>query len=92
MNCKVELSIPQIKTLGLLNADDIYPNVGLLLSNQCTHTKKTATIQGTDHTEFKGRHVFGGSLFGHMEKVYDYIDLRNQTHSTFDKITKYYLM
>ena len=35
---------------------------------------------------FKDRKEFTGSLFAQMEAVYDYIDFRNQTHSTFEKL------
>lgn len=62
--------------------------MGLLLSEQCPHTIKTATFQGTDQTEFKDRHEFGGSLFKQMEDAYSYIDLRNRTYSTFDKLRR----
>lgn len=87
-SCKTEFGIPQMKTLGIINAYDIYTNVGLLLSDQCPHSVKAATFQGTDQTEFKDRREFGGSLFAQMEEVYDYIDLRNQTHSAFDKLRR----
>lgn len=87
-NCNVEFGIPQMKTLGIINADDICTNIGLLLSDQCPHTVKTATFQGTDQTEFKDRREFVGSLFAQMEEVYEYIDLRNQTHSIFDKLRR----
>lgn len=86
--CKVDFGVQQMKTLGILNVDDIYTNVGLLLSDQCPHSIKTATFQGTDQSEFKDRREFGGSLFQQMEDVYSYIDLRNRTHSTFDKLRR----
>lgn len=86
--CKVEFGMQQMKSLGILNVDDIYTNVGLLLSEQCPHTIKTATFQGIDQSEFKDRREFGGCLFKQMEDVYSYIDLRNQTHSTFDKLRR----
>lgn len=86
--CKVDFGVQQMKTLGILNVDDIYTNVGLLLSDQCPHSIKTATFQGTDQSEFKDRREFAGSLFQQMEDVYSYIDLRNRTHSTFDKLRR----
>lgn len=85
---KIEFGKSQMKTLELLNLDDIYTNVGLLLSDQCTHTVKVATFQGVDQSEFKDRNEFGGSLFKQVEDAYNYIDLRNQTHSTFDKLRR----
>ncbi len=86
--CKIDFGSKQMKTLGIINVDDIYTNLGLLLSEQCPHTIKTATFQGTDQTEFKDRHEFGGSLFKQMEDTYSYIDLRNRTHSTYDKLRR----
>ena len=84
----VDFGKQQMKTLGILNSDGIYTNMALLLSDQCPHTAKVAVFQGTEQTEFKDRREFGGSLFKQMEEVYDYIDMRNQTHSTFDKLRR----
>lgn len=42
----------------------------------------------TNQKEFKDRKEFSGSLFRQMEEVYDYIDFRNQTHSTFSKLRR----
>lgn len=55
---------PQMKTLGLLNADGIYTNLGLLLSEQCTHTVKAAVFEGRDQSVFRDRQEFSGSLLG----------------------------
>ena len=80
---KVEFGTPQMKTLGLVNGDGIYTNLGLLLSEQCTHTIKAATFQGADQSIFKDRREFSGSLLQQLHEVYGYIDLRNRTSSTF---------
>ena len=78
----------QMKTLGLMTHDGIYTNLGLLLSDQCVHTIKAAAFEGTTQNEFKDRREFSGSLFRQMNEVYDYIDFRNQTHSTFQKLRR----
>lgn len=75
-----------MKTLGLITQDGVYTNLGLLLSDQCVHTIKAAVFQGTNQNEFKDRKEFAGSLFQQMDEVYDFIDFRNQTHSTFEKL------
>lgn len=80
---KVEFGAPQMKTLGLVNGDGIYTNLGLLLSEQCTHTIKAATFQGADQSISKDRREFSGSLLQQLHEVYGYIDLRNRTSSTF---------
>ncbi|MBU3877738.1 DUF977 family protein [Faecalicatena sp. AGMB00832] len=78
----------QMKSLGILSQDDIYTNLGLLLSEQCMHTIKTAVFEGTNQNIFKDRKEFSGSLFRQMREVYDYIDFHNQTRSTFDKLLR----
>lgn len=79
---------PQKKTLGLISRDDIYTNLGLLLSDQCMHTIKAATFEGEDQTVFKDRREFNGSLLQQMNDVYEYIDLRNQTYASFDGLRR----
>lgn len=88
VRCNVDFGPQQMKTLGIINIDGMYTNVGLLLSDQCPHTVKTATFQGLDQTEFKDRREFTGSLFRQMEDVYSYIDLYNRTHSSFEKLRR----
>lgn len=78
----------QMKTLGITTPDGVYTNLGLLLSDQCVHTIKVAVFQGTTQNEFKDRKEFSGSLFRQMREVYDYIDFRNQTHSSFQKLRR----
>ena len=70
----------------MVTQDGVYTNLGLLLSDQCVHTIKAAVFQGTTQSEFKDRKEFSGSLFRQMDEAYDFIDFRNQTHSTFDKL------
>ncbi len=78
----------QMKTLGIMTQDGVYTNLGLLLSDQCMHTIKAAVFEGTNQNQFKDRKEFTGSLFQQMDDVYDFIDFRNQTHSTFDKLRR----
>ena len=82
----VKFGLTQMKTLGMVTQDGVYTNLGLLLSDQCVHTIKAAVFQGTTQSEFKDRKEFSGSLFRQMDEAYDFIDFRNQTHSTFDKL------
>lgn len=82
----VKFGPAQMKTLGIVTQDGVYTNLGLLLSDQCVYTIKVAVFLGTKQNEFKDRKEFSGSLFQQMNEVYDFIDFRNQTHSTFDKL------
>jgi len=78
----------QMATLGISNTDGIYTNLGLLLSEQCVHTIKTAVFQDNTQQIFKDRREFEGSLFRQLNDVYDYLDMHNQTQATFDKLLR----
>jgi ATP-dependent DNA helicase RecG len=78
----------QMVTLGISNANGIFTNLGLLLSDQCVHTIKTAVFQDMTQQTFKDRREFGGSLFKQIGDVYDYLDLHNQTQATFDRLLR----
>ncbi len=80
----IEFTPTKMQTLGIISQDGIYSNVALLLSDQCSHTIKAATFAGSDKTVFQDRREFTGSLFQQMEEMYSYLNLRNQTRSTFE--------
>ncbi len=84
----IDFGLQQMRTLKLLDQDDLYSNLGLLLSDQCVHTIKVAVFQGTDQTIFKDRREFAGSLMQQMNEVYDFIDFRNQTRATVEKLLR----
>ena len=85
---KVEFESQQMRTLKLIDQDNLYSNLGLLLSDQCVHTIKVAVFQGTDQTIFKDRREFTGSLMQQMNEVYDFIDFRNQTRATIERLLR----
>ncbi len=85
---KVEFGLQQMRTLKLIDQDGLYSNLGLLLSDQCVHTIKAAVFQGTDQTIFKDRREFTGSLMQQMNEVYDFIDFRNQTRATIERLLR----
>ncbi len=85
---EVDFGPQQMRTLKLIDRDDLYSNLGLLLSDQCVHTIKVAVFQGTDQTIFKDRREFTGSLMQQMNEVYDFIDFRNQTRATIEKLLR----
>lgn len=83
---KIDFGTQQMRTLKLIDHDGLYSNLALLLSDQCVHTIKAAVFQGTDQTIFKDRREFTGSLMQQMNEVYDFIDFRNQTRATIEKL------
>lgn len=86
INVKIEKE--QMKTLHLLGEDELYSNLGLLLSDQCTHSIKIAIFEGTTKEIFKDRYEFTGSLFKQLRECYAYIDRYNSTCAEFDGLTR----
>lgn len=73
----------QFKTLRLTNADELYTNLALLLSDQCGYTIKAAVFEGTGKTVFKDRREFDGSLLKQLNDAYAYISQYNRVRAEF---------
>ena len=78
----------QQKTLGLINADNIYTNLGLLLSDQCVHSVKLAVFEGKEKVVFKDRREFTGSLLKQLKEIYEVIDRYNRNHSVVEGLRR----
>ena len=78
----------QKKTLGIIGEDNLYTNLGLLLSDQCVHTLKIAVFEGKDKAVFKDRKEFTGSLLKQITEAFEYIDLINKTKATFEGLIR----
>ena len=85
---KIAFGTQQMQTLKIINSDGIFTNLGMLLSDQCKHSIKTAVFQGTDQSIFRDRREFSGSLFKQLNDVYAYLDRYNQTKATFHKLLR----
>ncbi|KJS20672.1 MAG: ATPase AAA [Clostridiaceae bacterium BRH_c20a] len=84
----LEFSEVQMKNLGILTSDDIYTNMGLLVSDQCKHSIKFAVFQGSDKLVFKDRKELTGSLFAQLTYAYKTIDFYNGTKATFYELLR----
>lgn len=84
----IEFTEVHMKNLGILSTDDIYTNMGLLVSDQCKHSIKLAIFQGTDKLVFKDRKEFTGSLFTQLVDAYKAIDFYNGTKASFHDLLR----
>ena len=73
----------QMKTLGLINEENLYTNLALLLSDQCPHIIKAATFRGNNQNDFQDRREFTGSLIKQLNDAFSYLEMRNQTKASF---------
>jgi ATP-dependent DNA helicase RecG len=85
---QLEFSNVQMKNVGILTQDDIYTNMGLLVSDQCKHSIKFAVFQGTDKLVFKDRKELTGSLFDQLTDAFKTIDFYNRTKATFHDLLR----
>ena len=84
----VDFGTQQMRTMKMIDNDNLYSNLGLLLSDQCVHTIKAAVFQRNDQAVFRDRKEFTGSLLQQMNEVYEYIDFRNQTRATIEGLLR----
>lgn len=84
----LEFTEVQMKNLGILTIDNIYSNMGLLVSDQCKHSIKFAIFQGTDKLVFRDRKELTGSLFTQLTESYKTIDFYNATRATFHELLR----
>ena len=85
---QLECSQVQMKNLGMLTGDDIYTNLGLLVSDQCKHSIKFAVFQGIDKLVFKDRKELTGSIFDQLADAFKTIDFYNGTRATFHELIR----
>lgn len=84
----LEFTEIQMKNSGILSSDNIYTNMGLLVSDQCKHSIKIAFFQGIDKIVFKDRKELTGSLFAQLIDAYKAIDFYNGTKATFHDLLR----
>ena len=56
------------------------------MSEQCVHTIKAASFEGTTKSIFKDRREFSGSLLQQMNDAYSFIEVYNKTRAEFLKL------
>ena len=78
----------QKKSLKLLSAEGLYTNLGLLLSDQCTHTIKMAIFDSDIKEKFRDRREFSGSLLKQINDIFKFIDKYNRLRTNCAQLDK----
>ena len=84
----VDFGDAQKRTLNVISQDGTYSNLGMLLSDQCTHTIKAAVFEGSKKSVFRDRRELTGSLLEQLEDAYAYIDQFNHTRAEFEGLDR----
>lgn len=76
--------------MGIYDVErQLFTNLGLLASDQCTHTVKIAVFSDSANTVFLDRREFAGSVFTQLRQAFQYIMLNNRTVSTIQALDRY---
>ena len=80
----IEFNKNKYRALGItLPTEELYSNLALIISDQCTHTTKVAVFGDDANTEFRDSKEFGGSIFEQLDDTYSYLTLCNKKIATF---------
>ena len=85
-NRNLSLENSNMKTLGLINKNNLYTNLGFLLSDQCSHTTKIATFQGITKEVFLDRDEFTGSLIKQLHEAFSFIQRNNKLKVNIEEL------
>lgn len=82
---KISFGNVEKKNLGLVNSDNKYTNLGLLLSDQCPYSIKVARYRDNTKTEFLDSKEFSEqSILSQYENAYEYLMMNNRMSSKID--------
>ena len=88
-NKNIPFNKTKYKTLKIVNEDNYFTNLGLLLSDECPFTIKCAIFEGNTKITFKDRREFNGSVIKQLEDALQFLSLVNKMHGTIVKYTRY---
>ncbi len=85
----IPFSEDKYKALGIVSInDELFTNLGLIISDQCRHTIKAAVFADEENINFVDHREFGGSVFSQIENAFEYIMLNNKNRSVFSGIER----
>lgn len=79
----VEFGAAQQRTLGLVGADGMFSNLGVLISDQCFPVVKIAEFDGSTKSVFRDRREPTGSLLAQLEETLNILERANATRAEF---------
>lgn len=85
----VEFSPNKYRALGItVQAEGLYSNLAIIISDQCAHTTKVAVFADEENTKFRDSKEFGGSIFEQLDSTFAYLTLCNKTTATFKRLER----
>ena len=88
IDSSIDFNNQSIRNFKIINQEQLYTNLGYLVSDQCPFEIKILRYSSNDHRQIQDRQIFGGSIFQSMHQTYHYLEGINQLSSTFDGIKR----
>lgn len=82
----IKFGLDQKRSLKLIDKDNNFTNLALLLSDQCPFSIKIARFEGKTKTNFRYRNEIQGSLLSVFNETFANINIFNRTRSEFDDL------
>lgn len=78
----------EMRTLGMLNADGVFTNLALLLSDQCPPTVKAAAFSDESRSVFTERCEYEGSILKQLAGAYAFLEAHNHYRTEFSGLER----
>lgn len=78
----------EMRTLGILNPDGVFTNLGLLLSDQCPPTMKAAAFSDDSRSVFTERREYAGSILKQLADAYAFLQAHNHYRTEFSGLER----
>lgn len=76
------------RTLGIVLAGGTYTNLGLLLSDQCPPTVKSALFADDDRNVFAAREEYEGSVLKQLAEAYAFLERNNRYRTEYQGLER----
>ena len=85
----LSLGASELRTLGALLPNGTYTNLGLLLSDQCPATVKSALFADDARTIFVAREEYSGSVLKQLADVYAFLEQNNRYRTEYKGLERF---
>lgn len=78
----------EMRTLGILNPNGVFTNLGFLLSDQCPPTMKAAAFSDDSRSVFTERREYAGSILKQLADAYAFLQAHNHYRTEFSGLER----
>lgn len=84
----LSLGKDEFRTLGMTDSEGFFTNLGLMLSDQCPPTIKSALFADDDRNVFLAREEYSGSILRQLADAYAFLERNNRYRTQFEGLDR----